>query len=637
MENGLVFVSPPPQCIVVRGMFLRSFLCLLLFATSSLAQFPRPTLEPIQPPSVLAAVSHDGFTVAVARSSGGAAKRFGRVELWNSNTGELQRTITGFDGPIWSMTFSHDGKTLITVSTEFREAKIQASVKDRNEKVFAELKWWDTRTGEFVKKVPLANENVAGVEAAWSPSGDVIALVERYSERQLTQVGERGAFGQRILVPGYENVQEVNLRLLDAQTGEKRVKVEDVERTTRGYLTVLFGRLESPIFSPDGKLLAAISAADVNVWSAETGKKLQTFKKLAGAPAAIAFSPDSRVVAVASVKGKMPGGESEITLREVATGKVVNKLKGRNDLIECLEFADEGRELLIGSLQYEPERTTGTLKIWDLGERLRRVNIREGEAVSSLALLPNESAVVVQSGSNVELRDANTFQVRYSFEPGESDETESMRRSRFLLSANRAQAVTFSSDGTTVSAEIPGEGIRSWDARTGGLKERVPTEKRSEAERDATRLFNVDETGVIQVREAGPGKSKRTIAAGQKVTAVAIDAAGHLLAAALADHSIGLWDLKTGALQAELKKHQDVVNALAFSPDGKTLASGGDDRTAILWDVSSGKAKRTLKGHDLTVTSLAFSPDGLTLASGSGNASVVLWNVTTGKLDRILR
>jgi|GEM_PF-5972812 len=87
-----------------------------------------------------------------------------------------------------------------------------------------------------------------------------------------------------------------------------------------------------------------------------------------------------------------------------------------------------------------------------------------------------------------------------------------------------------------------------------------------------------------------------------------------------------LWDLKTGAVKDDLRKHNDVINALAFSTDGTTLASG-DDRTVILWDVATGKITRTLKGHDTTVTSLAFSSDGVKLASGSGNAAVVLWNV----------
>ena len=213
-----------------------------------------------------------------------------------------------------------------------------------------------------------------------------------------------------------------------------------------------------------------------------------------------------------------------------------------------------------------------------------------------------------------------------------------------MLSADRALAVSFSPDGTTVSAEITGEGIKVWDARTGELKNRMPHQEAADdvstvamggaviAEADPQ-----DEAGRIEIRDANSKAPLRTIDAGQKVTAIAIDASGRLLAAARADYSIGLWDVKTGALQGELKKHQDVINALVFSPDGHTLASGSDDRTAILWEIPSGKAKRTLKGHDVTVTSLAFSPDGATLATGSGNAAVVLWNVTTGKLDRVLR
>jgi WD40 repeat protein len=258
-----------------------------------------------------------------------------------------------------------------------------------------------------------------------------------------------------------------------------------------------------------------------------------------------------------------------------------------------------------------------------------------------------------------------------------------MRRSRYILTANRAVAVAFSRDGMTVSAEIPGEGIRRWDARTGGLRAQIPRAKSSEdavlafssdgdfvvettAEGvrlrdllngstkhvsldtddpisalalapDNRTLITADESGLVHIWDIETGRSRNTIPIGQQVTAVAIDTSGQLLAAARADRSIVLWDLKTGAIRSEFKKHEDVINALAFSPDGNTLASGGDDRTAILWDLASGKAKRTLKGHDLTVTSLAFSPDSLTLASGSGNAAVVLWNVTTGKLDRILR
>lgn len=627
-------------------MFFRLLFCLLLLAITAAAQPRNFTPLPDTTRAPVVAVSPDGHLTAIARGNDGASKRYGRVELWNTETGEPLRTITGFDGPVWSLTFSRDGRELITASSEYRQSKIQTSVRNHdNEKVFGELKWWNTETGEFIKRVSVANEGVVSLEATWSPAGDLIAFVERHSELQLSDINEPGGFfGQRRIVPGLVSFETTELRLLDAQTGQRKIKLEDASRTSRGYLGRHSGRFERPVFSPDGTKVAALTAEDVTVWAIDTGRKILTLKKLNGWPTAIAFSQDSRTLAVASTRGRMPGGESEITLWDVATGKSLNRLKGNNDLIACLQFAAQDRALLIGSLQYEPTGATGTVKIWDLRDnRLGRINAHEGHAVSSLMLIPDQGAVVLQSGSDVELRDSKTWDLKYGFEASESND-ESMRRSRFLLTATRALDVTFSADGTTVSAHIPGEGIRVWDVRTGGLKDRISQPDNADdpalvaTNGGLTVEVNSDEqAGRIDVLDAITKKPIRTIDAGQKVTAIAIDASGHFLAAARSDHSIGLWDLRTGALQGELRKHQDTINALAFSPDGNMLASGGDDRTAILWEIPAGRSKRTLKGHDVTVTSLAFSPDGLTLATGSGNAAVVLWNVANGKLDRILR
>ena len=656
-------------------MFLKAIVCVLLFVIPASAQVRRPAPDTVKKSPVIVALSPDGQTLAVARSK----ERAARIELWSTTSGELLRTINGFDGPIWSLTFSRDGKSLITVSTEIRADKIQESDKFRRPKMAAELKWWDAHSGEFIKKVSLADARVVSLEAAWSPSGDVMALVERYSDSHIAQDPFRGAFDQRLNVVGWVQVRDLELKLLDAQTAQKRVKVEDAEKSYQGHFAVLYGRMELPVFSPDGKSFAAIMEQEVVLWNVATGKKMMTVKKLSGAPMAIAFSPDSSVLAVASVKKKESGADSEITLWNIATGKSVNTLKGKSDFVACLRYVGQGRFLLMGSLQYGPEGMKGTMKVWDLRDsRLLVIEVHDDELVSSLTMLPDESAVVIQSGDNVELRETKSGKILFAFE-SEEDDSESMRRSPYVLSANRALAVAFSHDGTTVSAEIPGEGVRRWDARTGGVKERIEREQESDAaiaiSSDGDFLVEAAAQGVLLtdllkgtanviVPATGPisalalspdGKSlavgsdneielwkvgdkapATTINAGQKITAVAIDAAGRLVAAAREDRSIGVWDLKTGALQLELRKHEQVVNALAFSPDGRMLASGGDDRNAILWDLPSGKSKHTLKGHDFTVTSLAFSPDGRLLATGSGNAAVVLWNVERGKIDRIL-
>lgn len=627
-------------------MLFRLFLCVAVLAITTTAQPRNYTPLPNTTRSVVLAVSPDAKTIAIARGNDGFSRRFGRVELWSMQTGELQRTITGFDGPVWSLTFSRDGRELITASTEYHQSKIQSSVRSyEDEKVVGELKWWNTETGEFIKRVSVANEGVVSLEATWSPTRDLIAFVERHLERQLADIGEpSGFFGERRLVASMVGIETTEIKLIDAQTAVRRVKLEEASRTDRGYLARTFTRLERPLFSPDGTKVAALTAEDVTIWAVDTGRKILTLRKLHGWPTAIAFSEDSRTLAVATTKGRMPGGESEISLWDLANGKSINKLKGKNDLISSLQFAGKGRALLIGSLQYEPASATGTIKMWDLrANRLGRINVHADQAVLAMTLIPSQGTVVVQSGSDIELRDSKTWGVRYAFEATATNDDESLRRSRFLLTATRAVAVAFSADGTTVSAQIAGEGIRVWDVRTGGLKNKTP--QKDVADEPSLVAVNGgfiaeanagEQAGHIQVLDANTKKPIRMIDAGQTITAIAIDSAGRLLAAARADHSIGLWDLRTGALQGELRKHQNTINALAFSPDSSTLASGGDDRTAILWDVPTGRSKRTLKGHDVTVTSLAFSPDGKTLATGSGNAAVVLWTVASGKLDRIL-
>jgi WD40 repeat protein len=617
----------------------RAFCCLILFAITIAAQPRGFRLEPVK--KVAIAISPDGTIIAIARGNDGANRRYGRVELWNTTTGELRRTLTGFDGPVWSIGFSRDGQSVITASTEYRDAKIQTSVRARDEKVVGELKWWNTETGEFIKKVSVGGEGLNSLEATWSTAGNVVALVERSSELQLTEIGDPGNFGQRAITRNV-GIDKTELKLLDAQTGQRKIKLDDASTSFSGYAGRLFTRLERPVVSLDETKVAALSGQDVKIWDVRSGNKILTIKNLKGWPTALAFSEDGRTLAVATVK--VPGRDSEITVWEVPTGKSINKLKGHNDAIASLQFTAQGRALLIGSLQYEEEAAVGRVKMWDLrGNRLGTFKVQAEAAVSWLALIPNQGAVVLQSGTGVELRDAKTWEVRHSFEPI-VDDSESMRRSKFLVTANRASSVAFSADGLIVSATIEGAGTNVWDVRTGELKVTMPPSERLDDSSTVTwngrflAEVNVqDGTSQVTFRDANSKAVIRTIEVGQKITAVTIDGTGQLAAAALADRSIGLWDLTTGTLRGTFRKHQDIVNALAFSPDGHTLASGGDDRTAILWDVPSGKARRTLKGHEMTVTSLAFSPDGSILATGSGNASVVLWNIATGKLDRILR
>src|SRR5215217_321168 len=214
------------------------------------------------PPQVTTAVSPNGQTIAIARSSGGFQKRNGRVELWDLTSGALQRTITGFDGPIWSMSFSKDGRSLITVSTEFRKPK--PSNKITQDSRTAELKWWDVRSGEFLRRVLLGSEGINSVEATWSPSGDVLALIERYSPGQWIPV-----VGQQMIASDWVNSVELKLGLFDAHSLETRSKIEGGQQTSMRE-TAFLARMAHPVFSSNGELLAAVRGTDVKLWKVDS-------------------------------------------------------------------------------------------------------------------------------------------------------------------------------------------------------------------------------------------------------------------------------------------------------------------------------------------------------------------------------
>jgi WD40 repeat protein len=91
--------------------------------------------------------SPDGKTLAIARGATEPTQQFGRVELWDTDTGSLRRVIQGFDGPVRSITFTPDSKTIISGSLEYHPEKLQQKATSRNGNISSEVKWWDVTRG----------------------------------------------------------------------------------------------------------------------------------------------------------------------------------------------------------------------------------------------------------------------------------------------------------------------------------------------------------------------------------------------------------------------------------------------------------------------------------------------------------
>jgi WD40 repeat protein len=105
---------------------------------------------------------------------------------------------------------------------------------------------------------------------------------------------------------------------------------------------------------------------------------------------------------------------------------------------------------------------------------------------------------------------------------------------------------------------------------------------------------------------------------------------GALLAAAMQDATIHLWNTATGQSAGSLLVgHKDAISQVVFSPDNHTLASSSADASVNLWDIVSGKRIMSLNGDAQSKVSVTFSADGKTVSSGSSNGDILFWNVKT--------
>jgi len=298
-------------------------------------------------PGIRILAGHAGPVESVAFSPDGktlaTGTRNGTVQLWDAATGRLIGTpFIGGTGDVWSMAFSPDGNTLAIGGFD------------------GMVRLWDV-TIHQPDGAPITT-HTSGIDAmAFSPDGKTLATSSFGGTVRLWDVathkpigapfaGHGGTVGVVAFSPGGTILATGNfddtVRLWNVAT----------RRPIGGPLTGHNGPLRALAFSPDGKTLATgTDGGTVQLWNVTTrhpiGPPLTSDN--GDTVLSVAFSPDSKTLAYGSLDGT-------VRLWDVATQQLIGApFIGDTGAVWSVAFSPDGNILATGS-------DDGTARLWDV-------------------------------------------------------------------------------------------------------------------------------------------------------------------------------------------------------------------------------------------------------------------------------
>jgi WD40 repeat protein len=188
----------------------------------------------------------------------------------------------------------------------------------------------------------------------------------------------------------------------------------------------------------------------------------------------------------------------------------------------------------------------------------------------------------------------------------------------------------FSPNGSRVLT-VSHDGVRIWDAKTGGLL-KILNEPLLESA-----VFSADATRVLGVPLSSQLKPKVTVWDAQSGEILSVFLGSPKFAAfnptgeqvLLLGSQIGTWSVQPRNAGLILPHEQDVF-AAAFSPDDTRVITAMYGGRGRIFDAATGEALRDLRPAGLFVTDAGFSPDGRTAVTISEHTR--LWDAITGNL-----
>ncbi len=335
-------------------------------------------------------------------------------------------------------------------------------------------------------------------------------------------------------------------------------------------------RVGAIAFNPNGQLLATgVEGGNAQLWDVSTEKLLAVLaghKTVMG----LAFSPDGRTLATVDV--------NVVRLWDVAIKQLRNSPTPKKGFLSSVAFSSDSRTIAIASFDEL------TVRLWNVETGRLEASLPHekecrhcGEGVGGVAFTSDAKTLVTSGFRRAYLWDIPTRHLRLTL----VDESGVLRGAvshgstiyKIALSPDGRILATASRDGTAKLWDLPGGKLR---AVFEGHKGRV---HRLAFSPDGGTLATGSDDKTARLWDTTTSQLKATLKHRGTVWSIDFSPNGKLVATgADNDHSVKLWDTKTGELLVTLDQAR---SPLAFSPDGRTLATAGEKNSTLLWEVPS--------------------------------------------------
>jgi RNA polymerase sigma factor (sigma-70 family) len=345
------------------------------------------------------------------------------------------------------------------------------------------------------------------------------------------------------------------------------------------------GNLQSPRWSPDGKLLVGFvpDNSTLEIWNTARGKRLRSWKAHEEYIWAYELSADGKTL----VTG---GHDKAIRWWDVATGQQQREMRGHPNAVGKLTLSTDGRLLATLGETGEPYYPwDNVIRIWDVAAGKERCQLAMpvmkrfrdyGLGFNNLAFAQDGKTLVTTGQDDI---------LRF-WGPHTGKE---LRRisigNRTTLGNRAAAALAFTPDGKTLAVGTnaiwlldveSGRDIRTFGSHRDGIY--------ATATGDGTTAFTAGDEGIVVIWDLATGRERGRLAGhDERITSIAILDSGRRLLTS----GIHMWDLTTNKeLRSIHAPYAYGARApMALSPDERTLAVPAKDMSVALIDLETGK------------------------------------------------